>query len=76
MQPPHKFNFTWYVPGTPKTMVEISLFSEGADKSFARLVHSGWEQFPAADIGVIYDALAIGWREGVLPHFKAAAERH
>lgn len=29
LRPPHKFDFTWQVPGTPATLVEISLFSEG-----------------------------------------------
>ncbi len=76
MQAPHKFNFTWHVPGTPKTTVEISLFSEGVSQSFARLVHSGWEQFPVAEVAGIHQALTAGWRDSVLPHFKAAAERN
>jgi uncharacterized protein YndB with AHSA1/START domain len=74
LKPPHKFDFSWYMPGTPQTMVEISLFSEGASRSFVRLVHSGWEQFPVDMVRAIHDQLAIGWRDTVLPNLKRAAE--
>jgi uncharacterized protein YndB with AHSA1/START domain len=74
LKPPHKFDFTWYMPGTLQTVVEISLFSEGPDRSFVRLVHSGWEQFPAEQVRVFHDQLAAGWRDNVLPNLKRAAE--
>lgn len=70
LQPPHKFNFTWYVPGTPPTMVQISLFSEGPDRTFVRLVHDGWEQFPADAVRPFYDQLKAGWSGAVLPGLK------
>jgi uncharacterized protein YndB with AHSA1/START domain len=75
LKPPHKFDFSWYMPGTPQTMVEISLFSEGNSRSFVRLVHSGWEQFPADAMRAIHEQLAIGWRDGVLPSLKRGAEQ-
>lgn len=74
LQPPHKFSFTWYVPETAKTLVQISLFSEGAGRTFVRLVHEGWEQFPADMLKLFHDQLASGWRDSVLPGLKALAE--
>jgi uncharacterized protein YndB with AHSA1/START domain len=74
LKPPHKFDFSWYMPGTPQTMVEISLFSEGPARSFVRLVHGGWEQFRAEDVRAIHDQLARGWRDSVLPNLKQLAE--
>src|SRR5689334_21402676 len=58
LKPPHKFDFSWYVPGTPATMVEMSLFSEGPAKSFVRLVHSGWDQFPPDMVKPFHDQLS------------------
>jgi uncharacterized protein YndB with AHSA1/START domain len=75
LKPPHKFDFTWYVPGTPATLVEISLFSEGPDRSFVRLVHSGWQQFPVDAVRAFHAQLAGGWKSAVLPGLKAAAGR-
>jgi uncharacterized protein YndB with AHSA1/START domain len=74
LQPPHKFNFSWYVPGTPQTLVQVSVFSEGPEKSFVRLGHSGWEQFRPEDVRAVHDQLAAAWRWAVLPGLKAAAE--
>jgi uncharacterized protein YndB with AHSA1/START domain len=74
MQPPHKFNFSWYLPGTPETSVSISLFSEGPQKSFARLMHDGWDDFEREAIEGFYDQLAIGWKSAVLPGLKRLAE--
>jgi uncharacterized protein YndB with AHSA1/START domain len=74
LKEPHKFDFTWFVPGTPATLVEISLFSEGPDKSFVRLVHSGWDQFPADAVQAFHTQLAVGWTQGVLPNLKRLAQ--
>jgi uncharacterized protein YndB with AHSA1/START domain len=74
MKEPHKLDFTWFVPGTPATLVEISLFSEGPARSFVRMVHSGWDQFPADAVRGFHDQLTIGWKEGVLPNLKRVAE--
>jgi len=74
LEKPHKFNFSWFEPGTPETMVHISLFSEGPDKTFVRLMHDGWDQFPADVVQMFYDQLAGGWRGAVLPNLKLAAE--
>jgi uncharacterized protein YndB with AHSA1/START domain len=74
LQPPHKFSFTWYILGTPGTLVQISLFSEGADRTFVRLVHEGWEQFPVEKVRSFHDQLSDGWRNAMLPNLKAAAE--
>jgi uncharacterized protein YndB with AHSA1/START domain len=74
LQAPHKFNFTWTAPGAPATQVQISLFSEGPDRTFVRLAHSGWEQFPADAVRPFYDQLKGGWTSAVLPGLKRVAE--
>lgn len=74
LEPPHRFEFTWYVPGTPKTLVRISLVEQGAGRTLVRLVHEGWEQFPAAMVKPFHDQLKSGWSGGVLPSLKRAAE--
>jgi len=74
LKPPHKFDFSWYVPGTPATTVELSLFSEGPDRSFVRLVHSGWNLFPADMVKPFHDQLSSAWKGDVLPNLKRVAE--
>lgn len=74
LQPPHKFSFTWYVPGAPKTLVQISLFSEGAGRTYVRLVHEGWEQFPPEEVRPLYDRLAGAWRQSALPKLRNIAQ--
>jgi uncharacterized protein YndB with AHSA1/START domain len=74
MQKPHRFNFSWYVPGTPQTMVQISLFSEGARSTAVRLIHDGWDDFEREAIEDFYDGLAAGWQNDVLPALKRLAE--
>jgi uncharacterized protein YndB with AHSA1/START domain len=74
IQEPHKFNFTWFVPGTPETLVQISLFSEGPSRSFVRLMHDGWDQFEPDPARAFYDQLALGWRDNVLPGLRRLAE--
>ncbi len=74
LEAPHKFNFTWYVPGTPKTLVQISLFSEGPSRTFVRLLHDGWAQFPPEMVKPFHAQLKSGWSGGVLPGLKRLAE--
>ena len=74
LQKPHKFDFSWYVPGTEATMVAISLFPEGENRTFARLIHDGWDDFEREAIEEFYNALADGWRNDVLPNLKRVAE--
>lgn len=66
---PNRFAFSWYLPGTPETRVDITLRGDGAG-TLVELKHSGWEQFDAAAIRSIRDALENGWRSFVLPQFK------
>jgi uncharacterized protein YndB with AHSA1/START domain len=73
IQKPHKFNFTWFQPGTPETLVQISLFSEGPGRTFVRLMHDGWDQFPPDAVRPFYDALTSGWSGAVLPNLKRVA---
>ena len=74
LQKPHKFNFSWFVPGTPETMVQISVFSEGPSRTFVRLMHEGWDQFPADAVQGFYDQLKSDWSGAVLPMLKRVAE--
>lgn len=71
---PRLFEFSWYMPGTPETLVRLELHEEGGS---TRVVfsHTGWSQFNAKDIRAIRDALANGWTSFVLPQLKAEAER-
>ena len=72
---PHKFDFSWYLPGTPQTMVQISLFSEGPADTFVRLMHDGWDDFEREAIEDFYDQLAGNWETEVLPRLKELAEK-
>lgn len=74
LEPPRRMAFSWYLPGTAKTEVEIVLTPQGAGTR-AALRHSGWAQFDAAQIQAIRDALAGGWSGFVLPALKRVAER-
>lgn len=74
LQKPNKFDFSWYVPGTEATMVQISLFSEGPNRTFVRLMHDGWDDFEREAIEDFYEALAADWKNDVLPALKRVAE--
>lgn len=74
IQKPHKLNFSWYLPGTPQTQVAVSLFSEGPQRSFVRLMHDGWDDFEREAIEGFYNQLAAGWKNDVLPSLKRLAE--
>jgi uncharacterized protein YndB with AHSA1/START domain len=72
---PNKFVFSWFQPGTPETIVEFHLFPDGADKTLVRLIHDGWDQFPADAVKPFYDQLKSDWRSSVLPNLKRAAQK-
>jgi len=73
-RPPELFRFSWYMPGTPKTMVTIKLDALGEKRTRATLTHSGWDQFPPEMVQAIHDMLAGGWKSYVLPNLKRVAE--
>lgn len=69
-----RFRFSWFLPGTPKTIVEIGLADDGAGVTLVTLEHSGWDQFDPAEIEAVRSALAGGWKSFVLPGLKATVE--
>ena len=75
LDPPTSMTFSWFMPGTPKTEVEIRLDGEG-DITTASLVHSGWDQFNDDDVRSIHGMLEGGWRSFVLPGLKRIAESY
>ena len=74
LEPPERMRFSWFLPGTPKTLVEILLSDHGDGSTTARLSHSGWDQFDAEEVRAIRDGLEAGWKSFVLPGLKRAAE--
>lgn len=74
VRPPELFRFSWYMPGTAKTMVTIRLEAIDANRTRATLTHSGWDQFPAEMIKPIRDQLEGGWGSFVMPNLKRVAE--
>jgi uncharacterized protein YndB with AHSA1/START domain len=73
MEPPHRFAFTWFVPGAPKTWVELALV-ETSTGTRASLTHSGWDQFAEAEIKATRDTLVGGWGGYCLPNLKRLSE--
>jgi uncharacterized protein YndB with AHSA1/START domain len=71
---PAVFRFSWFVPGTPETEVEIRLTSRAPKQTNVTLTHSGWDKFNAADVRPFWEALSQGWASHVLPGLKATAE--
>lgn len=71
---PRRFAFSWYLPGTPETAVEILLEPEG-EGTRVTLTHRGWDRFEPDEIRDIRDALAGGWQGSVLPNLVAVVER-
>jgi uncharacterized protein YndB with AHSA1/START domain len=74
LEPPQRMRFSWFLPGTPKTLVEIVLGDNGDGSTTARLSHSGWDRFDADEVRAIRDMLDGGWKSFVLPSLKRAAE--
>ncbi len=74
MDKPRLFRFSWFMPGTPATEVEIRLESVSPSRTRAMLTHSGWDKFNAADVRLFWEALTGGWTGHVLPGLKQTAE--
>jgi len=74
IEPPHRLVFSWFIPGTPETLVEIRLEAIGDATTRVDLVHSGWEQFPPEAVRPFHTQLSGGWSGGVLPGLKRVAE--
>ena len=73
LTPPTRLAFSWFLPGTPRTTVTLTIEARGADLTEVRLVHTGWAQFDADDIRAIHEQLTVGWRDFVLPGLARAA---
>lgn len=74
IEPPERIRFSWFLPGTPKTHVEIALTANADGTTTARLVHTGWDQFDADTLRAVHEMLAGGWRSGALPNLRRVAE--
>lgn len=72
---PQRLRFSWFLPGTPKTHVTITVEQRARDRSLVRLLHEGWDQFDPEQMRGIRDMLAGGWISYVLPGLKSVAER-
>lgn len=70
---PSLFSFSWYMPDTPATTIQIRL-AEADGGTEVTLIHDGWDQFDAKVIRDIRDALAGGWKSFVLPNLKRVVE--
>lgn len=70
--PPTRFRFSWFLPGTPKTTVTLTLAAGGDDATEVTLSHNGWDQFDAGDVRAIHEQLTVGWRDFVLPGLAQA----
>lgn len=75
IDPPRRLAFTWYVPGTPKTTVTISLDAIAQNRTRATLIHEGWDQFPPEMVRPFHEQLKGGWSGGVLPSLKRVSEQ-
>ncbi|MEO5693839.1 MAG: SRPBCC domain-containing protein [Usitatibacter sp.] len=74
LRKPELLRFSWYMPGTPKTIVTIELEEVDTGTTRATLTHSGWDQFPVQMVQAIHAMLDGGWKSFVLPGLKAASE--
>jgi uncharacterized protein YndB with AHSA1/START domain len=74
LEPPERMRFSWFMPGTPKTEVEIVLTGNDDGSTTARLVHSGWDRLEPDQVRAIRDMLEGGWTSFVLPGLKRVAE--
>ena len=73
IEPPRRFVFTWFMPGAPKTRVELTLTAI-AGGTRAALIHAGWDQFAEAEIKAVHGALTGGWGGYCLPNLKRLSE--
>jgi uncharacterized protein YndB with AHSA1/START domain len=70
--PPTRIRFSWFLPGTPKTTVALTLAARGDNAAAVTLSHTGWGQFDAGDVRAIHEQLTVGWRDFVLPGLAQA----
>lgn len=73
MEPPQRLAFSWFLPGAPRTLVEI-IVTPTLGGVRVSLVHSGWDQFDPMQMRPVRDGLEEGWSGAVLPQLKRAAE--
>lgn len=71
--PPTRLAFSWFLPGTPRTTVTLTLEARDAGATQVTLAHTGWDQFEAGDVRAIHEQLIVGWRDFVLPGLARAA---
>ena len=71
--PPTRLAFSWFLPGTPRTTVTLTLEARDGGVTQVTLVHTGWDRFEAGDVRAIHEQLTIGWRDFVLPGLARAA---
>ena len=72
--PPTRFRFSWFLPGTPKTTVALTLAARGDDSTEVTLAHTGWDRFDAGAVGASHEQLTVGWRDFVLPGLARAVD--
>lgn len=70
---PRRLTFSWGLPETPDTWVEIRLRTIPGG-THVRLTHTGWDQFDPAETEPIRGGLDYAWHAVVLPALKAEAE--
>jgi hypothetical protein len=74
-QPPSRLSYLWHL-GTGRaaaTEVDIRFVPTGQNATRVEIEHTGWERLGEA-AGTWRDRNVAGW-QGLLPHFKAAAEK-
>ncbi len=71
--PPTRLSFSWFLPGTPRTTVTLTLEARDGGVTQVTLTHTGWDQFEADDVRAIHEQLTLGWRDFVLPGLARAA---
>ena len=74
MTPPNRLAFSWFLPGTPKTTVTLTLEARGAATTEVTLSHTGWDQFDRGQVQAIYEQLLNGWRDHVLPGLRRVVD--
>ncbi len=69
-----EFSFSWFLPGTPSTVVSIRLEEAGAEATRVKFAHSGWDKFDAKELRDVWEGLKGGWSSFVLPNLKRLCE--
>ncbi len=69
---PTRLVFSWFLPGTPRTTVTLTLEARDAATTQVTLAHTGWEQFDRDQVQAIHEQLQRGWRDFVLPGLRRA----